>query len=1709
MAAIDNPVNDEFTSSNYNSIGNGTDGNWGDSVSDWVTKGVPLAVSSGVAQMWNSIGWAGNKIANIGSDDPTPFTDNLDSTWLVNNFDDANSYKTYYNQHQEGIDLGGFVLGSIVPSGLAVKGLTALQKGLAVSRAASATTGLLTNSAERFWLNKAALQMAAGEGVTGSRIGAAGSKFVQTTLEGLAAETATYATMSQAPMYKDVNSVGDFVGNAVTGAASFGAIGGLWRLGTFKRAKFDLIGAIGTDTNGAVTTNLAEVEKQVGKVLQDASFTQHSSEMAGLKVKLDKKGNVLNTVQSNLKANLDSTLGAAVDKYVYTLGDDITNTIAAKQKITSSIKNIEDVTKSRGVFTDALAARQRQVLSATNDANDTYMNKLFKGLSDDSNLAKPLKDLTTKLVSENKLSNVRQIFSAAEKVTRATEATNESLVHQIIDLSDGSIHNQAVNTLGDFGKVEFVNADLVKVAGKAVDLGKVTKSIENFRQATPANAQAKYFSEFKSLEKNVNSAIGDKVDSWNLPKLEAYFRKHNGFTLEETVGAPATYRVKNTGLASDMIATLQTVGTFRETSPEDLFRLLNAARLGREGHAFIATSKDLALGQGTNKGINVVFKPNGVYAIANETKLAMQGPLATYGEELIAKNYVAGAIDSVTIPVDMYKYLPRLAKEELAVAFSMKQEGDLLVFKSTMDLAATTSAITYTGDEALQRLAKLKLAEKDKLFALNPDITYPEVKTRLNVTDDFFGKRNIPAEAIINGIDTEALRHVAVKYAVEAKVPNYFEVRSAAFNQAKHDIYQDFQNEISNRILGQDNRFVNFDLADYEGIDRFAGTVTSANAEYNTVASKITHNGLQTQTTLMKWADARARKFLGVNNRILAAGDGSAVTTELASIKSLVTSTKDKVLINDKGELKLLAQIADESSAPVAAIKNQEVLDFMKVYAAHDAERVTQKNLGLQGIGKKIIDRYDDGTWKELYFAPPHPDDFLHKVLVSDSKGSVGMLWANTEKELNHKVALVSQANPEYIVRTPKDVDSYYQLLGDYEDALTLRGRTKIDSNLERQGILSDLAPTTNAKDLTDGIMNDFARSERTTMNNALMLKYGQQLAEAHQMGTALGNDTIGVKKIFNTLFNFHDQDTTWHKFNNLIEKTSDWTGGKLIASVKDNWSDIFSGKKSIDQVTANSIANDYGTNLFASDALWNLSKSNTYKGTTQNTLRNTNAVMRSLVLGIDYFNGLVNIIGTPILALPEVRAAFNSGESIPYMKLMGNAMKDMFGAGRRSDLEKYAKLGILNENMFVYHDLLDQHAIMLGAPNEAAALSASKKVMNTADKYFTKLQTPTAFAEQSTQLFSARLADQIGTARGLTGEDLDAFITTFTKKVVGNYTSAQRPLIFQGILGQAVGLFQTYNFNLFQQATRHIANGNDKSVALMAALQGSIFGAQSLPGFNLANQGLAAWGGDEHKDAYSETRRVLGNEVSDNLLYGAASNLLGANLWTRGDTNPRNITGIPITPSDLAQVSYYGKAFSALKQWGDSIMAGGNLKVSTLEAIAHANLSRPLTGLSELALGGRTTTGGTLETAVGQDLLSWSSAVRLLGAKPMQEALTSEATYKFGIIRAKEQKDMNDLAYAMRTDMIAGKGAVNQDAISAYAKKYVDIGGHPQGFRKWYLSNLAKATTPRAQLFAEAIKKNPWAKTYQELAQPDLSDGLEESMQTPIEARQQDGQQQ
>lgn len=1650
MAAIDNPVNDEFLASNYNSLGNNPD--WIDKTGDWFTKGIPLAVSAGVSSIWNSVGWVGNKVNELGGGEE-PIADMLDSTWLTNDFSDAEDYQTYYKQHESGVELGGFVLGSIIPSGIAVKGLKLLQSGAAISKAASATTGLLTNTAERYWLNKAAMQMAAGESTLGSRLGVALSGAAQFGLEATAMQVATYATMFQSPVFNDIKDVGDFAESTLKGALAFGALGGIWKTAAFKGIKFGLDGA-------TTTTTLRSLENTMGGELSAAAHSNYAPKMAGLKVELDVNGQPINPDKADLHTKL-TALGIP-DANEVTQGDMVVSLLRAQKNapVTTSLP----LSKVADSFSKTLVA----VESANATALDTSLNTALGAMSEDAGIASALKEsITDGILSGKDMSQTwTQIFSGARNLRRINapqpEINNSRL---FMNLAERNLGNNVVPTMGDFGKVAASgNVNKILVNRAEVDLSRVGSNRLSFAREAPENVQAKYFTEFSEA---ANRKMNTPIPHWNLPAIEAAYRKYGTFTIGEKIlpdikGKP-------------LIATK----TYMESLLPNLENYIKGAPT--------VTRASATTGANTAK---ITFRANSLYGSAKGSDFSITGTRAN-------------SIEKIEMNSSEYSSLNQATKDLLESQFIREDTGSSSIFHNADELSVPLR--TLKDDVALKYIYDAKQEQLKLLQRFNPDMPYPEIKTRLNVADDFFATSGtIPEDAIVNAIDTKALRHVAVDYAVE-QIPDYFTIRSMATQDAKLKLYQDFQGMIGNKILGKDNRFVSFDMSKYEGQNRFAGVITAANPEYGTEAAKIVHNGLQTQSILAEWAHNRLNDFLAVNNRLLNLGTGSKAATELSTIKALVTGSDEKLVIANDGTIRKLSELirhdeliangkpsALSATTVVAKVEDADVKAWLAKYLEADATRVEQKNLAMMGLNRSIISRYNNNGYQELYFSPPHPNDFAEKALISDSKGTIGMLYASTKAELNSKVLQVARSHPDWTIRRPEDIDSYHQLLGDYDYTLSLSGKSSIDITLKNEGILTDLAPTTNIKRLIDGFMTDFARSERTAMNNALLLKYGQQLLEAGQMAKALGNDMTGVKKVFDTLFNVYRQDSTWHQFNNMVEKSLDWAGTKTLAKVMDKWDDIKNGKLSISQLEAENISNRYGTDIFGSEALWNLSKANTFTGGAREAIKGANSLIRLLLLGVDYFNGLINIIGTPILALPAIKDAFKAGQDVPYFQLMGDAMKGMFGATRRADLDKYAKLGIVSKDMFIYHDLLEAHATLLASGTSSAALSAANKVTYYFDKFIRALQSPNAYAEQSTQLFAASLADKIGKLNGLSGESLDAFITVWTKKVIGNYTSAQRPLVFQGILGQAVGLFQTYNFNMWQQATRYIANGSDKSAALLAALQGTLFGAQSLPGFNLANQAIASWGGDERGDIYSGARNVLGEAPANLLLYGTASNLLGSNLWARGDMNPRNLTGIPISPNDWAQVTYFGKALGAFKQWGDSILSGGNLHISTLEAIAHANLSRPLTGLAELAMGARTTQGGTLENAVGVDKLSWATAVRLLGAKPMQEAIASEFTYKFGVVKAKEQKILADLGYALRTEIIAAKGEPNQQIISDFSKRYAEAGGSPKGFRRWYLNNLANATTPRAKRFAEEIKNNAWATTYQELASPDEAIGLE-----------------
>jgi hypothetical protein len=169
-------------------------------------------------------------------------------------------------------------------------------------------------------------------------------------------------------------------------------------------------------------------------------------------------------------------------------------------------------------------------------------------------------------------------------------------------------------------------------------------------------------------------------------------------------------------------------------------------------------------------------------------------------------------------------------------------------------------------------------------------------------------------------------------------------------------------------------------------------------------------------------------------------------------------------------------------------------------------------------------------------------------------------------------------------------------------------------------------------------------------------------------------------------------------------------------------------------------------------------------------------------------------------------------------------------------------------------------------------------------------------FAEEFNRFISADVMKQLtdlGEKHGLLDprESL-TYINNFVNRVEGNVIATQRPGLFQGPLGQAIGLFQSYQFNLLQQMFRYVAEGDKKDLGMLLGLQGTFYGLQGEPGFKFLNDHIVgtASGNQNHRDMYDAVRGTVGKEGANWLLYGTASNMLQTNIYSRGDINPRRL---------------------------------------------------------------------------------------------------------------------------------------------------------------------------------------------------------------------------
>jgi hypothetical protein len=367
--------------------------------------------------------------------------------------------------------------------------------------------------------------------------------------------------------------------------------------------------------------------------------------------------------------------------------------------------------------------------------------------------------------------------------------------------------------------------------------------------------------------------------------------------------------------------------------------------------------------------------------------------------------------------------------------------------------------------------------------------------------------------------------------------------------------------------------------------------------------------------------------------------------------------------------------------------------------------------------------------------------------------------------------------------------------------------------------------------------------------------------------------------------------------------------------------------------------------------------------------------------------------------------------------------------------------------------------------------------------------------AEDATRFVTSHVMWQITKplvdAGKMSEQEANAFISIFTNRVQGNYVASQRPILFQGTLGSAIGLFQTYQFNLFQQLFRHIENKDLKTIATMGALQGTIFGANGLPLFDAINTHIvgSASINEGHKDAYSYAVSAVGKQMGDWMMYGTASafplfNEQAPALYTRGDLNPRSAFVVPTSPMDVPAVSASLKVIQSVLTMGKQVVQGADLSSALLFGLEHNGVSRPLAGLAQVLKGESTTSKGNLISA-SSDWNSMATAARLIGAKPMDESIALNTMYRSRAYQAMDKERIDELGTVIKDKMRNNQPLSEEDWVD-FQGKYAAAGGRIQGYsqavQRWSKASntsivnevMKHSQTPAGQRLNEVLGGDP-----------------------------------
>lgn len=886
-------------------------------------------------------------------------------------------------------------------------------------------------------------------------------------------------------------------------------------------------------------------------------------------------------------------------------------------------------------------------------------------------------------------------------------------------------------------------------------------------------------------------------------------------------------------------------------------------------------------------------------------------------------------------------------------------------------------------------------------------------------------------------------------------------------------------------------------LADSTGIG--ATVLGSSNANYGEVlklaaqdTGKHVHKWIQedvgtvvdalSSTSLKLRNSPTAAAELGVITNLLRASDDKYVWAA-ANPKQLILRELQKLEADPVKLAEGIASATGNGTRAVIDITDDTVVDFLKTHTKLNEERLGKRTVLNSARG--FTSNIQAGT---VYVPPVDTTYFQHFAFVRPKEGKafstseVSMIFGRNADELSKRLSSVDQHNFDVI--TKQDTEKYFKAKEAYDFDLTIN-EPRINSELRRTGALNNMQPEVRAENLVEDYMRWHQNQASRLVRDSVETYYAQQVAELRKLGETYNN--IATSKFAGSLRKSKTEITNpyddYIKTMLDVSKRSEYTflhqanefvdalGTRAYQAVQSVFGDAQKGIVTYEQANAQ-------MEKFGIKGVYN----NREEFFTANAPRDRNIVreyvskanmfLANSVLRLDFFNSIVNVVSTPMMLGTELASIRNLAKSDPALagklselmsvavpggggaavpsttKLIAKAVSNYFGADKEQLLTRYMANGDVKDSLSQFHSMLD-----------SLALRADFKVFSDNVTKWTERGARVTLneqAEQMTRFISAdvmrQVTDPLLAAGKLSLKEQNAYISVFVNRVQGNYISSQRPIVFQGVLGSAVSLFQTYSFNLMQQLLRHVENGDKKAVATLFGMQAGTFGLNGTPFFEAVNTHIIGNSSlnQGHYDAYSVAPAVLGKDVGDWLMYGTASAFPAFTggwpaLYTRGDINPRHMTILPLNPMDVPAVDASIRIVKNIADVGSKLVGGADISTTLLQGLEHNGINRPLAGFAQVMAGQSTTSKGSLISASNEFSLV-TTAARIAGAKPMDEAVALNNMYRMQAYRTANTERMDHLGEKVKS-YLGNNQFPPDEVMDTFMKNYAKAGGRVENF--------------------------------------------------------------